>query len=80
MTGSTLIDHLPLLVPSLQEMLASSDWVTRKASAETLIDMIANVGSVPLAHYREGVLNALENCRMDKVGIPKAVVALLDEP
>lgn len=66
--GVVSASQLPILLASVQEELDNSEWVVRKAAADTLACMATAAGST-LAPHKGGVVAALENSRFDKVSL-----------
>jgi len=64
--GSVSQQYLSILMPCIHESLASNDWTTRKAAADTLIRM-ANHLNNSLSTCKSATLLILEACRFDKV-------------
>lgn len=64
--GALNQQQLALVMPCVHEALESTDWATRKAAAETLSRVGANLGPTLLS-FRSTTLQVLESSRFDKV-------------
>lgn len=64
--GAIAPQNLEHLLQTIHDCLASTDWTTRKAAAETLCVLSLNAGNVT-AEGAASTLTALEACRFDKV-------------
>lgn len=67
--GAITPQSLEVLLQSIHDCLSSSDWVTRKAAADTLC-VLAMHPSYLTTEGAVSTLNMLEACRMDKVSSP----------
>lgn len=64
--GAIAPQSLESLLESIHDCLGSTDWVTRKAAAETLTALASHSSSL-LKDRTDSTLVALETCRFDKV-------------
>lgn len=64
--GAIAPQSLESLLESIHDCLGSSDWVTRKAAAETLSSLASHSSSL-LKDRTDSTLAALETCRFDKI-------------
>ncbi|CAN7109969.1 hypothetical protein BRARA_A01682 [Brassica rapa] len=64
--GAIAPQSLESLLESIHDCLGSTDWVTRKAAAETLTSLASHSSSL-LKDRTDSTLAALETCRFDKI-------------
>ncbi|XP_056859264.1 microtubule-associated protein TORTIFOLIA1-like [Raphanus sativus] len=64
--GAIAPQSLESLLESIHDCLGSTDWVTRKAAAETLTALASHSSSL-LKDRTDSTLAALETCRFDKI-------------
>lgn len=64
--GAIAPQSLESLLESIHDCLGSTDWVTRKAAAETLT-ALASHSSGLIKDRTDSTLAVLESCRFDKV-------------
>jgi hypothetical protein len=66
--GAIAPQSLESLLESIHDCLGSTDWVTRKAAAETLT-ALASHSSGLIKEKTDSTITVLETCRFDKVAI-----------
>jgi len=66
--GAIAPQSLESLLESIHDCLGSTDWVTRKAAAETLT-ALASHSSGLIKEKNDSTITMLETCRFDKVAI-----------
>ncbi|CAN7071908.1 unnamed protein product [Brassica oleracea var. botrytis] len=71
--GAIAPQSLESLLESIHDCLGSTDWVTRKAAAETLTSLASHSTSL-LKDRTDSTLAALETCRFDKIKPVREIV------